>query len=96
MRTVWVFGVLDGMSSRLNQFGLPSRCLNTVGMVLSLCNNTKLLSNMYDDMAERRLSCEMMWLGGDCQEKSGWTLGWCKVSGRVLEGDKVAVKNVED
>jgi len=29
---------------------------------------------------------------GDCQEKSGWTLGWRKVSGRVLGGEQVAVK----
>ena len=29
---------------------------------------------------------------GDSREKSGWTLGWRKVSGRVLEGKQVAVK----
>ena len=29
---------------------------------------------------------------GDYREKSGWTLGWRKVSGRVLEGEQVAVK----
>ena len=29
---------------------------------------------------------------GDYQEKSGRTLGWRKVSGRVLEGEQVAVK----
>jgi hypothetical protein len=29
---------------------------------------------------------------GDFQEKSDWTLGWRKVSGRVLEGEDAAVK----
>jgi hypothetical protein len=36
VRTVWVVGVLDGMSSRVNQFGLPSGCLKTAGMALAL------------------------------------------------------------
>jgi hypothetical protein len=31
---------------------------------------------------------------GDYREKSGWTLGWLKVSSRVLEGEQVAVKKV--
>jgi hypothetical protein len=46
VRTVWVVGVLDGMSSRLNQFGLPSGCLNTAGMALALCKNTIMMSYM--------------------------------------------------
>jgi hypothetical protein len=29
---------------------------------------------------------------GDYRDESGWTLGWCKVSGRVLEGEQVAGK----
>jgi hypothetical protein len=32
---------------------------------------------------------------GDYREKSGWTLGWLKVSSRVLEGEQVAVKKAE-
>jgi hypothetical protein len=33
VRTVWVIGVLDGMSSGLSEFGWPSGCLNTGGIV---------------------------------------------------------------
>jgi len=43
MRTVWVVGVLDGMSSRLNEFRLPTGCLNSAGSALASRHNTMLL-----------------------------------------------------
>ncbi len=64
MRTVWVVGVLDGMSSRLNEFGLPTGCLNTAGMALA---SAKEYHNDVIYVILRgggRLSCEMMWLWG--------------------------------
>jgi len=52
VRTVWVVSMLDGMSSRKNQFGLPSGCLNTAGMALALYKNTIMMSDMYYSMAK--------------------------------------------
>jgi len=43
MRTVWVVGVLDGMSSRLNEFRLPTGCLNSAGTALVSRHNTRMM-----------------------------------------------------
>ncbi len=93
-RTVWVVGVLDGMSSRLNEFRLPTGCLNSAGTALVSQHNTKLLSYMYY-VRRSRLSCEMMWLRGLSGEIGldfGREQGVQQSSGRGVHGSEEGSK----